>query len=541
MKIFTTVRAKLVFLIVLPLILTGLLGYFAIQQLHFVSSTVLNVTEQRLTSLGVLNKLSHLYSEGAIDIAHKSRAQMMLWSEAEEQITQSIVAIDEQWELYRSTSTSSEIQNKLAEAEPLIATAQETLLKLKAGIEEQSSYQIGNFVDLSLYPGLEPTLNLINELVAVEEKLAQLASSEAIAADSKAVSTIFSAVIILAIVVFAFGMFIITNINSRLGQLLNTITQIEKTSDLTLRTNLPPGDEFGDMGRRFDRMMQSLCDLMSELQNLGSQQDQELQQLIQINRTTRQQVANQQQEIISMTESISQVNESASLVSRHISDSQTETKQAGQIAKEGAEKVRDTLAAIQLVSDKVIESAGGLDELKSHSNNIGSVLDVITSIAEQTNLLALNAAIEAARAGEQGRGFAVVADEVRQLASRTSASIQESQKIIDNLHSGTETASEKMYQGEEATRSCVEQAQLSGSAIEQIQAAFDTILVRSQEIAEAAERQLSISEQVNAQTNRVGELATLAVEISESADETSQSVARHSDSLHKALSVFRTA
>ncbi|MEJ2405212.1 MAG: methyl-accepting chemotaxis protein [Candidatus Thiodiazotropha sp.] len=148
-----------------------------------------------------------------------------------------------------------------------------------------------------------------------------------------------------------------------------------------------------------------------------------------------------------------------------------------------------------------------IKQLETESNNIGSVLDVIKSIAEQTNLLALNAAIEAARAGEQGRGFAVVADEVRTLAGRTQSSTQEIEEMISKLQAGTSNAVKVMDQGMSMTRVGVDQAALAGEALQTINTAVEHISVMNSQIASAAEEQSSVTEEINRSIISINQVA----------------------------------
>jgi methyl-accepting chemotaxis protein len=136
------------------------------------------------------------------------------------------------------------------------------------------------------------------------------------------------------------------------------------------------------------------------------------------------------------------------------------------------------------------------------------VLDVIRGIAEQTNLLALNAAIEAARAGEQGRGFAVVADEVRNLAQRTQESTAEIQQIIENVQTGAKDAVSAMEQGSESTATCVEQANIAGAALDEITMAVNEIHMMNTQIATAAEEQTTVSEDISKNINEISHATT---------------------------------
>jgi methyl-accepting chemotaxis protein len=173
------------------------------------------------------------------------------------------------------------------------------------------------------------------------------------------------------------------------------------------------------------------------------------------------------------------------------------TNKADDEAVQGRGVVESTMKSIEGLSAEINSAASVIGELEKESENIGSVLDVIKGIAEQTNLLALNAAIEAARAGEQGRGFAVVADEVRNLASKTQQSTQEIETMIDRLQSGTGSAVQVMMDSQSRAEDSVNQAANAGISLEAITNAVSQIKDMNTHIAVAAEEQSSVAEEIN--------------------------------------------
>ncbi|MEE4245209.1 MAG: methyl-accepting chemotaxis protein [Kangiellaceae bacterium] len=167
--------------------------------------------------------------------------------------------------------------------------------------------------------------------------------------------------------------------------------------------------------------------------------------------------------------------------------------------------MHSTIDTIRALSGEVESAATVIEKLKDDTNSVGTVLDVIRGIAEQTNLLALNAAIEAARAGEQGRGFAVVADEVRSLAQRTQESTAEIQQIIENVQTGAKDAVAAMNKGQAATELCVDQANDAGNSIDLISGAVNDIHTQNTQIATAAEEQSRVSEDVSRNVNDISQ------------------------------------
>ncbi len=171
--------------------------------------------------------------------------------------------------------------------------------------------------------------------------------------------------------------------------------------------------------------------------------------------------------------------------------------QAGSETREGHQRVDESRDAVLRLSQELARATEVIQQLESHSGEISGVLEVIRTIAEQTNLLALNAAIEAARAGEQGRGFAVVADEVRGLAQRTQQSTNEIQRMISTLQGGARDAVQAMSHSSEHVGASVEQAQRAAAALDGISQRVTQITAMSQQIAAAVEEQSAVSEDIN--------------------------------------------
>ncbi|KUI99732.1 HAMP domain-containing methyl-accepting chemotaxis protein [Vibrio sp. MEBiC08052] len=212
---------------------------------------------------------------------------------------------------------------------------------------------------------------------------------------------------------------------------------------------------------------------------------------------------------------------------------------ANQEAESGANVVARTITAIHSLSDSVTQSSEKLSEVEQEVHNISTILDVIRGIAEQTNLLALNAAIEAARAGEQGRGFAVVADEVRSLASRTQDSTQEIQNIIEQLQQGTQSTVDAMNQGKKQAAACVEQADETNETLQAIIHAIGVINDMNMQIASASEQQSTVAESINENIVNVRQIAEENAVASNEARQSSGEIARLAEQLNHLVARFK--
>ena len=216
----------------------------------------------------------------------------------------------------------------------------------------------------------------------------------------------------------------------------------------------------------------------------------------------------QNNEIDQAATAVNEMTAAVEEVARNAVSTSEASGQSNQAAREGRDRVMETVGAIQTMTQDVQNTSAMIEGLAAQGRDIGKVLDVIRAIAEQTNLLALNAAIEAARAGEAGRGFAVVADEVRALAHRTQQSTQEIEKMVAGIQNGTGEAVQSMQQSNQRTQSTLEMARAAGVALEQITQSISLINERNLVIASASEEQAQVSREVDRNLVNIRDLAT---------------------------------
>ncbi|WP_408733507.1 methyl-accepting chemotaxis protein [Pseudomonas sp. LS1212] len=228
-------------------------------------------------------------------------------------------------------------------------------------------------------------------------------------------------------------------------------------------------------------------------------------------------------------------------VARNAETAANSADQADQQAQQGTFVVQQTIERIESLAMSVEHSAQSIERLKHDSSNIGTVLDVIKSIADQTNLLALNAAIEAARAGEAGRGFAVVADEVRALARRTQESTAQIEGLIGALQGGAQGAVELMGKSRVEAGSTVESAKQAGAVLVAINAAVSSIQQMNQQIATASEQQSSVAEEINRSVASIRDVAEQSAAATEETSAASSDLARLGGELQTLVSRFKLA
>jgi methyl-accepting chemotaxis protein len=533
-----TVKTKLLLLVIIPILISAGVAAMALLQLQAVTATATSLTRERLEPTWHLNRLSRTYAQHIIDLAHKTSSQMLLWGDAEANLKRAVADIDSGWATYEAGALSAEEREILARATVARKQADQVILRLQQYIAEKSSYSMGSFVDLELYPGIEPVLLVLDELTAMQARLAAEAGEDArlLAADARLY--LMLAVLVGGLVIVSVGLLLYRGVNLPLHKMLHTITAIEKNKDLTLRVGLPAGDEFGDMGRRFDRMIAEIGLMICELQADAVRMFEAAEQLSSASDRTRAQASAQRDEIGFVIDGIGLVTQTGSQVLDNVGAAAAASSAAQLATSDSSQKVEQTAEAISALSLSVQETAADMAGLKVSSDSVGRVLEVIRSIAEQTNLLALNAAIEAARAGEQGRGFAVVADEVRQLASRTGASIQEIRAIIESIQSGTELAARQMAQGEGEALASADKAAQARESLEQILSGIALIGQRADAIAVTTREQAAVVGDVSRRVVRVDELANETLELASNTSATSRHVAQLSRCLEQRLQQF---
>ncbi len=279
--------------------------------------------------------------------------------------------------------------------------------------------------------------------------------------------------------------------------LSKTISAVESDSDLTKTIVINTNDELGEAAAAFNSMLGTFQSSMNQVSDATSQLATTAEETSVITEQTNKAVDQQLEETTQLATAMAQMSATIQEVASNTSTTATAATDVNEQAATGQQAMTETIDQIQQLTTEVESASGVIEQLERNSDEIGTVLDVIKSIAEQTNLLALNAAIEAARAGEQGRGFAVVADEVRNLASKTQVSTEEINQMIEELQSGSRKAVVAMGQSQEMAHGAQEQAILTGEALTSIVESISRINDMSIQISSAAEEQSAVADEIS--------------------------------------------
>ncbi|EUB76311.1 methyl-accepting chemotaxis sensory transducer [Pseudomonas sp. GM41(2012)] len=437
------------------------------------------------------------FIEQANQVSQVSRLMLQAMNEARVRLDQSRKGDD------------SAGQGKIEQADQALTQAEQ----LKTTVKDEG-YQtvlnevvghIGGFSEkLAEYTGLlaqEKTVyeQLHQRASQVVERVDQayVAEDQSMQAELKKNSLLIIGSSALALLVGLIAAWVITRlIVAPLRSVIRVAQQIA-AGDLSATIEVTRRDEIGQLMQAMQQMGAGLSSIVSGLQAGIEQLASSAQSLSAVTEQTNLEVSSQKEETEQVATAMNQMTATVHDVARNAEEAAQAAQTADGKVESGQQVVRQSMARIEQLADSATSASSSIESLSAEIQNIGTVLSVIKSVAEQTNLLALNAAIEAARAGEQGRGFAVVADEVRALAKRTQQSTEEIERLVSALRSAAQSSVQQIQNSGELVKLAVSDALQTESALGSIAAAVSLIQQMNQQIAAAAEEQSSVAEEIN--------------------------------------------
>lgn len=418
-----------------------------------------------------------------------------------------------------------------------------TLIDGGDSIFVNKSMQLQAIADATI--ALNSADNAINDANAILSKQVDLANkttskantsvSESVRDGTSSTWIIMLISIAAAIVITRVTLVSITRPLSRVNDMLNIVA----SGDLSQKLDESGKDEFAQLSKNCNLLIDSLRNLIQSIVSRSTQLAAAAEQTSAVTAQSTTAIEEQRTQVEQAASATTEMSSTSQSVLSSANDALGEIKQADDEAERVKGISENNRKTIELLANEVESASQVINKLQQDSASIGGILDVIRGIAEQTNLLALNAAIEAARAGEQGRGFAVVADEVRTLASRTQESTQEIQNMIEVLQTGAEKAVSVMDTGKAQAANCVDQSEMADKALETITHAVHEAYDRSSQIATAAEEQSVVAHEISENLESIVTIAEQTTAGSQQTAASSSEVARLAEELQQSVQEFK--
>jgi len=423
-------------------------------------------------------------------------------------IDQYRASLDKMRQGYRAIASKPDAEQPVRDARAAIATARQEMIEEQAQITKRS-----------------------DELYKIELGRRDVDTAQA--------RNLQLGVALLALVFGLLGAVVITRqITRPLQETLEVVKKIAE-GDLTQRLEITRRDELGALQQGIAGMGDTLRTLITGIRDGVTQIASAAEELSAVTEQTSAGVNNQKVETDQVATAMHEMTATVQEVARNAEQASQAATQADGEARAGDRVVNEAIGQIERLAAEVQHATEAMNLLQQESQKIGSVMDVIKSVAQQTNLLALNAAIEAARAGEAGRGFAVVADEVRALAQRTQKSTEEIEELVASLQNGTQRVANAMQGSSGLTDSSVELARKAGTSLASITRTVSGIQAMNQQIAAAAEQQSAVADEIGRSIMNVRDVSEQTAAASEETAASSVELARLGGQLQTMVSHFR--
>ncbi len=535
-----SVRARLMLLVAVPLLALLLLAGLGLNNAGNLEQHFKELYGDRLKPVSQLKAVADAYAVNIVDATHKYRAGVFDEAQLRQNFADAQQTIKQSWGDYAATKlTPDEAQR----AERVKAKMEQANSLVSAMLGEVSSGALkGQFAaafNQRLYGTIDPLSDDLAALIqlqldeGVKLNVANEAEFSAMKTSFITITLLVSAVVLVA------GVLISQSVVNPLRALCAVIGEVQRSSNLTVRAEVLGTDEVATTARAFNTMLEHMQGVIRHLADAAIQLSAASEEMSAISAQVSATASAQGQQTAMVATAVHEMSAAVQEVASNALSTAQTANAASQEARQGSSLVSANLVAIERLSQSVTEAGAVIDRLHAQSDEIGNVLSVIQSIAEQTNLLALNAAIEAARAGEAGRGFAVVADEVRSLASNTQKATESIRGMIDALQSGARQAVTAMQESSTQASTSVNHARESGEVLSHIAGAIEGIADGNAQISTATEEQTAVANEISQNINSLNDSITEVVSGSEQSSIASRDLARLASSLQQQVEKFK--
>lgn len=494
--------------------------------------------QDRILPLKQLKHVADYFAVNVVDTTHKVSAGKISPTEGKALIEDAIVSARKEWDAYAATSMSGdeiELSKKAAaQLELAVAAARKSESLMTSG----DKAALLSFAQNEMYPAIDPMSDLVTKLVDLQLREADVLFKK-VQSMSASVVAIAPIVVIVAMIIGIFMSFkLIRGLNRDVSELNKVCQHIVTTHDLTMTSKNKSTDELGQISQSVNTLISSMRELV---QNVKAQSEQMSASAETVDHTTRE-ISSSTHQQSEATSALASVVEEMAVSVNHISDNANHVSQLAvdthDISIESSKVVNETLSKISEVVSSISNAEDQVKLLVKHSTEISSVLSVIRDVADQTNLLALNAAIEAARAGEAGRGFAVVADEVRKLAEKSAQSTIKIESIVRDISNAANHANTTMLSSVATAKEGNNMTKTVADAFENILSKIDQVAISANEIAGSLSEQRIASNDMAQQVERIARSSESNSINTNSLESTVESLHAQAEQLHDEVKHF---
>ncbi len=534
-------KHKMLLGMAVPLLLMLMLCGVAINIMNKINSGVETIYSDRVVPLKDLKSIGDDYAVFVIDAINKVNAGDFSAEQAKTALDEADKSIKQRWQDYTATQLTARESQLVNEAKRLFIPADEQIKRLQNKLATMSGNIQGQLSQeiIPLYQVIDPISGKIADLVTLQLDVARQERDQAQNLYSSSVVLFISLVSVAIIASLLLSVWVNRSVMLPIGDILTQLKKIRSDSDLTVQFKTFNADELGQISDNLRDVISHLRGILNNIANAANTVSDSATELSSFTQQTNERMHRQQAETEQTATAMNEMTATVSEVAQSTTAAADSAHSADASAANGDSIVQESIASMVTLSAQIQGTAQVITHLANESQNIGRVLDVIKGIAEQTNLLALNAAIEAARAGEQGRGFAVVADEVRTLASRTHSSTQEIESMIATLQTGVQEAVTAMEQGITQVEQANSKANMAGEALKEIVVSVDSIAQLNTHIATAAEEQSSVAEDINRSIMAISDITQQSAQAANELTESVSNLSHLAENMRAEVARFR--
>lgn len=537
---FTSIKAKLLAsfsLIIIMLIVTAGIGIYNLSIMNDQMSKIINVSAEKV-------KLAARVNQGALAVSRAEKNIILAESKAAMDEYADFIAQTRDEMLERRATLRNLVNDNGKRLLDEFAATWDEYIEVNLQIRDLARADLNDkAIVLSKNEGRRLNDLAISQMANLVNAIEQDMANDELEAQARH-SSAYSLMLVITLTGLIAGIVIAIFISSRITGALNRLSRrmndiADGEGDLTVTVDDSSKDETGEVARAFNKFVAKIRTTITSVASETTQVASTSEELSIVSNTTSAAVKKLHDETQQVATAMTQMNATIQDVANSAENAASSASDSNSNAKAGESMVNETVHAVDNLTKEINQSASAIEKLQADSENISTILDVIKGVSEQTNLLALNAAIEAARAGEQGRGFAVVADEVRTLAQRTKESAANIEQMIDKFQSGILTAIEVMTKSQQQTDLVVEKVSKTGETLRTINDYSSAINDMNAQIASAAEQQAVVADEISRNVVNIKQVTEQSSAATEQTSTASNEMAILGNNLLKLVQQFK--